>query len=379
MATSGTLLQTPYNQQKVIEHAVRRAGQTPERMSAELNQVASETLYSLLSQYVNAGYPLWTRVFSLLGGQIGNPNIAVPSGTVDLHHAYWRVLNPWRGTATLTNGADGSVLFGGQPNADVTIPGPNPGIIANLGTSPGVGNMPGGGAEIDTLGVLSGGGVPIQGTVELYTSPDGVNWTFALQMPTGVFTPGTWTYMDLKPTIVAPFLKISAPTAGSWVVNQFNIGLAYGQDIELGKLNIDDYYNLPDKMFRSDRPNSLYWDRLGDTPQIKIWPTMNTAAFYNGCVSALTRRYIQDPGALAGALEVPARWLEAVQWRLANVLLHEWPEDPNVGGNYFTLMAKQQRIQMVQQEATKAEALCFAEERTDGPRRWTPDLSPYTR
>jgi hypothetical protein len=370
VATSGTVGTYSFPQRKVLDHAFRRAGWTPESVGSEHIQIAQDLLFLQLSEYANAGFPLWTRVFGLLGIQVGSPEVTCPAGTIDVLHCYWRILNPYRGAATTTGSADASALFGGQANSDITIAGPNPGVTVNFTTA----------TEVDTVGVLLGGGSPLTAALQVQTSTDGVTFATAQTLASATYTPQQWTYFDLDPSITSQYLRIISPGAGSWTLNQLNYGLANGQDIEIGPLNIDDYYNLPNKQFQSDRPNSGYVDRQIAEPIIKIWPTPDTGAFYNGTVSALTRRYIQDPGSMTNNIEVPIRWYEGVVARLGIRLMDELPDpDTSSQASYFSLMAKTQRRQLLEQTASKSEALMWSEERNRSPIRWAPNVRPYTR
>lgn len=370
MPTSGTVDTYNFPQRKVIDHALRRAGYTPENTGSEWIEVAQDLLFLQLSEYVNAGFPLWTRQFRLLGNQIGSPDVLTPPGTVDVIASYWRILNPYRGSATQTNSSDASLLFGGQPNADVVVAGPNPGVIVSFGSA----------TELDTVGVLLGGNASITTALNILVSQDGVTFTQAQALPSATYSPGQWTYFDLNPSLMAPYVQVQYANAGNWTLNQLNFGLANGQDIENGYLNIDDYYNLPNKVFQSDRANSAFLDRQLDQPVIKIWPTPNVEAFYNGTTSALMRRYIQDPGSMTDILEIPSRWYQGVISRLGVTLMDTLPDpDPNSQATYFSLMAKQQRRQNLDAAATKSEMLMWAEERTHGPLRIAPRISGYTR
>ena len=91
-------------------------------------------------------------------------------------------------------------------------------------------------------------------------------------------------------------------------------------------------------------------------------------------------RYIQDPGSMTNNIEVPTRGFEMVVSRLATRLIREIPDaDQSAPTSYFGLMAKQQRIDMLEKDAVKAEMLFWAEERTRAPIRLMPDISCYTR
>ena len=372
--TSGTVSTFQYDQMKVLEHSFRRAGKSITKASGEQIQIATELIYTVTSQWINAGFPLWTRQYLLLPITAGEDQVLCPTGTVDVIHAYWRIFNPWRGAATLTTGVDATVLFAGAPNSDVAITGINPGVNVNFLTN----------TQVDTIGVLLGGSVSVTSALQVQTSPDGVTWTTVQTLTSTTFAPGAWAYFDLHPSITAQYVQIILPssTSTTWTLNQLNFGLANGQDITIGPLNIDDYYNLPNKKFQGNQPNSGFVDRKLNFPVIKVWPCPNMTAFYNGTITALVRRYIQDPGLLTNAIEVPQRWLEALQWGVAKLLMYELPDEEPGGQaaqtSYFTLMAKQQRLQAVTQELTKAESLAWAEERSNSPLRITPNLRPYT-
>ncbi len=360
MATSGVVSGYTFNLGKVIDHAYRRAGMLPEQVSAEQLEVAKDSVFTLVSEWVNAQYPLWTIEYLLLNTPIGSPDVYLPVGTVEIRQAFWRIFNPWRGDATTSAGANASDLFLGQPVDDVTITGPNAAVIVDFGSQ----------TELDTIGVLLGGGSSSTASLVVQQSDDGITYATSQTLPSTTYEVGKWSYFDLNPTITAQFVKLVLPT-GTWVLNQLNFCLANGQDIAAGPLNLDDYFNLPNKMFRSNQPNSSYQDRQLIQPVLKIWPVLNTEGFYRGTMTALCRRYIQDPGELTDDVEVPQRWLEALIWRLASLLIYEIPVSGDAG-------AWQVRVALLEKNTAKAEALAWAEERIKAPIRWSPNLRPYT-
>lgn len=371
MATSGTVNTYVYSSAKIIDHGFRRAGLLRSMASAENVVIAQDLLFSILAEWVNAGTPLWTLEYQMLGITIGSPTVNTPAGTVDVRHAYWRILNPYRGSAVGTDGTGATALFGGASNADVVIAGPNPGVIVNFGTP----------SEIDTVGILLGAQASFTAALNILVSTDGVTFTQAQALPSATYSPGQWVYFDLNPNLTFLAMQVQYTGGASWTLNQINFGLANGQDIELGTLNLDDYYNLPDKSFRSSQPNSYYLDRQIVAPIIDIWPTPDSNAFYNGTVTSQFRRYVQDPGLLTNSVEIPTRAIEALQWRLASRLIHEIPDDQAAQAQQspYTAMAKQQKIQLIEQNATKSEMLFWAEERSRSPIKLSANISGYTR
>lgn len=373
VSTSGTVSQYPYSSRKILDRSFGRAGINPQKVTGEGIAIATDLMWTMTTQWINAGFPLWTKRFNLLGVTVGSPDVPTPTGTNDVFHAYWRILQPYRGPATLTSGAGDSLLFGGQPNADVVVPGNNPSVAVNFTSQ----------TEVDTIGVLMGGSTSITAALDVQVSVDGATWTTAQTLPSAIYVPRVWTYFDLDPSITTQYLRLQYAHTGTWTLNQLNFGLANGQDIELGPLSLDNYYNLPNKQFQSDRPNSVYIDRQNPVPILRIWPTPNGGAFYNGTVSAVIRQYIQDPGSMTQILDVPPRWLEAVQWRLGFLILTGIPPELLLGEQVdqltpLKMQARESRIKLCDDQATKAEALAWGEERTRGPIQLYPSLQCYT-
>lgn len=374
MATSGTVSQYPYSNRKILDRSFGRAGYVPQKITGEGIEIAFDLLYTLTTEWINAGFPLWTKRYALLGVQIGSPDVVTPDGTVDTFHAYWRTFNPYRGAATLSTMAADSLLFGGVPNTDVPISGPNPAVAVNFGSD----------TEVDTIGVLLGNVAAATAALQVQTSTDGLTWTTVQTLPSTTFQPLAWSYFDLDPTITAQYVRLLNPISGTWTLNQLNFCLANGTDIELGTLSMDNYYNLPNKQFQSGRPNSVFMDRQNPVPILRIWPTPDSGAFYGGTVTTVLRQHIQDPGTMTQVLDVPPRWFEAVQWRLAHRILTGIPEEQLLGQTPdqmtpLRLQMRQQRIELADQQATKAEALAWGEERTRGPIQLYPRLGCYTK
>ena len=372
MPTSGTVSQFRYTVQQVVDHAFRRAtGLSASRLSGEGQIISRETLYTLLSELVSVSWPLWTQLFSLLNVGLGSADVVTPNGTVDIRHAYWRILSPWRGAATLGDGSDGSLLFGGAPNDDVTILGPNPSVTVDFTAD----------RTTDTVGVLWGGASTVTTSLSLMTSQNGTDFTVAKTLPSTTFTGGAWSYFKIDPLITAPYLRIQYSSNGSWVLNQLNFS-TNSQDIEMGLVSIDDYYNQPNKQQMGQQPTLCYVERNVQSPTLKIWPTPDPSAFYNGTVSSVMRRYIQDPGAFSDTLEVPQRWYEAVVWRLASRLVDELPDDTTGLSEMppaLRIQEKDRRAKRCEDGAARSETIAWGEERTPGPIKMFPNLSCYTK
>lgn len=367
MATSGVVGQYTFNLRKVMDHSFRRARLVPQMNSSENLAVAKDLVFLLCAEWINAGFPLWTRRYDYLGITAGKAEVPCVAGTVDVFHTYWNILMPWRGAAQSGTGTDISTLCSGQPEADVVIPGANPSVVLDLGSA----------TQLDTIGVLLGGSSTITTALKVYTSVDGSAWTLSQTLESKTYAPQSWVYHQLSPSTLTQYVKLEYVTSGSWTLSAINFCLSGSTSVEIGPLNIDDYWNLPDKQFQSNQPNSAYDDRRLTVPVAMVWPVPNTAAFYGGTVSVLCRRYIQDPGALVDDVEVPPRWLEGLISRLA-VRLDNEIERPQAKDQY-EMQDRLQLSQKLESQASKAEALMWAEERTRGPIKIVPNFSCYTR
>lgn len=84
MTTSGTVGQTQYPVNKIIEQACRRCGVKTPDINAEMLQVGRDNLFLMLSSWANRGISLWEVrevEISLVAGQ---KTYEMPAGTVDI-------------------------------------------------------------------------------------------------------------------------------------------------------------------------------------------------------------------------------------------------------------------------------------------------------
>jgi hypothetical protein len=213
---------------------------------------------------------------------------------------------------------------------------------------------------VSTVGVRwSAASVPIA----LERSDDGVVWT-TVQTETPVATAGEWTWYDLDSSIATLFFRVRA-TSGSLNFSQVYLGNT-PTEIPLARMNRDDYTNLPNKTFQSNRPLQFWYDRLIPNPVMHLWPVPNSAATTSQLV-LWVQRYIMDVGTMTQELEVPQRWYEAVVAMLAAKLALEIAEvDPSM-------------IPLLDQKAQQALYTAQAEERDNSPMMMAPNISMYTR
>ena len=102
MAVSGTISATTFNTNKVIDHAFRRCKITAQRVTAEMQGIATDVLYLLLSEMASVKTPSWCIEKLILPFYEGQPNVTLPLGTVDVLNANYRYLQAVTGATVAT-------------------------------------------------------------------------------------------------------------------------------------------------------------------------------------------------------------------------------------------------------------------------------------
>lgn len=328
MAYSGTVSQTTFNTRRVIEHAARRCKMPAQSLSAEHVDIANDNLYLLLSALANEGAPLWCIQKTIYPLYEGRNYVTTDSGTVDILNANLRWLQEVSGTDTAT--ATSNVTEFTSATA------------------------------VSTVGVLwSSPSVP----VEFARSDDGLTWTIIQSEVPNVGT-GEWSWYDLDSSVSAKYFRVRA-TSGNLGFSQIYLGNT-PTEIPLARLNRDDYTNLPNKTFQSNRPLQYWLDRQSLSPVMNLWPVPNSAATVMQVV-VWAHRHIMDVGTMTQEIEVPQRWYEAIVSMLAAKLAMEFVEvDPNV-------------VPMLDAKAQQALYIAQQEERDNSPINIAPAIGAYTR
>lgn len=328
MAYSGTVSQTTFNTRRVIEHAARRCKLPAQSLSAEHVDIANDLLYLLLSDLANQGAPLWCVQKSIYPLYAGVNYITTYTGTVDILNSNLRWLQEVTGTDTVT--ATSSVTEFDTP------------------------------AQISTVGVRWAGPAS---PIEFARSDDGVTWTIIQsEVPSG--DNGEWSWYDLSSVVAASFFRVRA-TSGTLDFSQIYYGNT-PTEIPLARMNRDDYTNLPNKTFQSNRPLQYWLDRQSLSPVMNLWPVPNAAAEVMQVV-VWAHRHIMDVGTMTQEIEVPQRWYEAIISMLAAKMAMEYVEvDAGLAP-------------MLDSKAQQALYVAQAEERDNSPMMIAPNISMYTR
>ena len=328
MAFSNTVSQTVFNTRRVIDNAIRRCKLTAQQIAAEHIDIANDQLYLFLSDLANQGAPLWCiekQIYPLYDG-VGD--VTMTDGTVDILNSTFRTLQPVTGTNTDTSTYR-------EVNFTTQI------FVANVGI------------------LWSATAVPIV----FERSDDGITWT-TIQSETPTAVAGEWTWYDLDSSVAASYFRVRA-TTGTLGFSQIYLANT-PTEIPLARMNRDDYTNLPNKAFQSNRPLQFWFDRQVNNPIMHMWPVPNLAATV--CQLVVWRqRYIMDVGTMTQDIEVPQRWLEAIVAGLAAKMALELVEvDVNL-------------IPILDQKAASALYIAQMEERDNSPMMIAPNISPYTR
>ena len=328
MAYSNTVSQTVFNTRKVIENAIRRCKMPAESITAEYVDIANDQLYLLLADLANMGAPLWCIEKQILPLYDGEGYITLDTKVVDILNSNLRQLQSVTGTNTTTS-TTRTIAFSGD-------------------------------TFVTTVGVRwTAASVPIA----LERSVDNIVWT-TIQTETPVAIAGEWTWYDLDSSIATPYFRVRA-TSGTLSFSEIYTGNT-PTEIPLARMNRDDYTNLPNKSFQSNRSLQFWYDRQIPNPIMHLWPVPNSGADTSQLV-LWVQRYIMDVGTMTQEIEVPQRWYEAIVSMLAAKMALEIVEvDAGM-------------VPMLDAKAERALYVAQAEERDNSPMMIAPNIAMYTR
>lgn len=300
MAVSGTISTTTFDTRKVIDHAFRRCKITTQRITAEMQDIATDLLYLLLSEIASVRTPSWCIEKLILPFYEGQPNVTLPLGTVEVLNANYRYIQPVTGS-NITSSTVYQVNFSSS-------------------------------TVVSTVGIKwSGNSVPLNFSV----SNDGSTWTVVDSVvPEAVAGEITW--FDIYPAIAYPYFKITA-TSGTLQYSLITTANT-PSEIPFGVLNRDSYVAQSNQIF-AGRPTTYWFQRDIERPILHLWPAPNLAA--EGAQLIVWRhRQIMDVGTLQQELDIPQRWYEAIVSQLAFKLAQEIDVvDPSLVGTLGQLAA----------------------------------------
>jgi hypothetical protein len=355
VATSGTFNQTKINVDQLISYAFRDAGKTAEEMTPEYVDAARQALFYLLQNLSNRGVNLWLLENYLCGAVTAQQELVMPPGTIDVREANWvYVVNSEAAEFLPTSNPDSPAVF--NQNLDL--------VSTSI-----IGSNWFGLEYQDAQPVFYVGfnGYAAPGTTVTYNfayevSNDGVTWTTVKQLPETTLSDREWAYFNISITPNYLYYRLRETVATTFSVRQIVFSTSQ-QVIPLARLNRDDYWNLPNKQFPSER-SLQYWFNRAIDPTMYLWPVPNNDF---QMFQLIIEREMQDVGSLTNELYVPNRWIGSIQSTLSHKLALQLP---GVDLN---------RVQYLENIAKQLENDASQEERDKSPIYLQPNISYYTR
>ena len=351
LQTSGVLTTTAWDTRTLYDRAYGTLGLTPQQITGEKIDIAHDVLGMILADMLNTSVPLWCLQKTLITMVNGQKDYTLPVGTSDVR----TVLNK-----TLANVTPTTVTT--TPSA----------ITWDFGLNPAGTNND---TAVTSVSVtwLSTAYIPLV----WQSSEDSVNWTtcysstvFDLQNNIPLMS---WYDMSNANAqrywrvIPATSLNGQAITPANTLANIATAQLFNTpSSIQMYRMNIDDYLNLPNKNFPNNRPLQ-FWLNRALQPRLDVWPVPNAYAAANSCMEVHRERHIMDVGSLQQSIEVPTRWFYTVVMMLGAELALCTPE------------AKPDRVQLVIAKAEAMKRTTWTEERDKSPFKMNFGLRQYTR
>lgn len=357
MAYSGTVGTTVINVQTLIDHGARRCGKLAEELTSEQLLSARQSLFFLLSHLANIGINYWAINKKVFGLNADQYIYDMPLGCIDVLNVLYRTMNRPTGGYTSSDGGTVSNAFDNNVDTYCQQTSPNGNISITYGT----GN-PVYAGSIGFLPYIANNGSATW-SIALEYSVDGATWQMLDDLGTIAVTDNVWVWTDIDPGQSVGYYRIRAYNNTTLALREFYVG-NNSTEIQMSRLNRDDYTNLPNKNFTANQPFQFWFDRTIPQPKVYLWPTPSNPFVQ---MTVWYQRQIMDVGALTDELEVPQRWYEAVVFMLSHRMSLELPQ------------VAMDRIGYLEKMADRYYSEAEAEERDKSPIYFAPNISVYTR
>jgi hypothetical protein len=357
MATSGTVGLTTVSVQNLIDDAARSAGKLAEELTVEQVVSAKRNLFYVLSSIINRGIQYFAIKKTVIGLNANQYIYTLPAGSNDTLNVLYRTMNRPTGSYSTSAGGVVANAFDNDTSTYCQQTSANGNISINYGTSNPV--------YIGSIGILpyvSGGGSATW-TITLEYSADGSTWSTLEDIGTVAVSDNQWKWYDIDPGENVLGYRIRASGGTTLALREFYLG-NNSREIQMSRLNRDDYTNLPNKNFTANQPFQFWFDRTIPLPSLYLWPVPNDPFVQ---MTVWYSAQIEDIGALSGQLAIPDRWLLAIQSMLAHRMALILPTVPL------------DRITYLEGQAEKHFTAAEQEERDKSPIYWAPNISVYTR
>lgn len=306
--TSGTVAQTQFTTQQIIDHAFRRAGIQPSTISGENLETAQELLYLVLSPLASRGIALWCVEKQLIGLNEGVLTARCADGTVDVLNVNLRTSTRISGTALNASAAavpnvnDGDI----ETTADL-------GLLGNTVTLTFDEE-----SQVTCVGLLPGVSAEWEVTIECQ---QGGTW-YEVADATVTVEDSQWLWVPVEGIVRGTAVRVTVATGASFILREFFAG-STSRETPIHKINRSEYANLPQKETLG-APVQFWLDKRRTQAYLTLWPAPNQAQTFNHLV-VYSQRHVQDVGALSQIIEVPQRWYLAIIALLAKELALEMP------------------------------------------------------
>jgi len=357
MAYSGTVGTTVINVQTLIDHGARRCGKLAEELTSEQVLSSRQSLFFLLSNLANRGINYWAISKKVFGLNEDQYIYSMPLGCVDVLNVLYRTMNRPNGAYTSSAGGVVANVYDGDVETYCQQTSTNGNIAVNFGTT-----NPIYVGSIGFLPYIAGGGSATW-SIALEYSTDGSTWSMLENLGSIVVTDNEWVWTDIDPGQSVSYYRIRAYSGTTLALRELYFG-NNSTEIQMSRLNRDDYTNLPNKNFTANQPFQFWFDRTIPQPTVYLWPTPSDPFVQ---MSVWYQRQIMDVGSLTDELEVPQRWYEAVVMMLAHRMALELPQVAMDRVGYLEKMAEKYLFEAEQEERDKS------------PIYFAPNISVYTR
>ena len=357
MAYSETVGTTVINVQTLIDHGARRCGKLAEELTSEQVLSSRQSLFFLLSNLANRGINYWAISKKVFGLNEDQYIYSMPLGCVDVLNVLYRTMNRPSGAYTTSAGGVVANVYDGDVETYCQQTSTNGNIAVNFGTT-----NPIYVGSIGFLPYIAGGGSATW-SIALEYSTDNSTWSMLDDLGTIVVSDNQWVWTDIDPGQSVGYYRIRAYNSTTLALRELYFG-NNSREIQMSRLNRDDYTNLPNKNFTANQPFQFWFDRTIPQPTVYLWPTPSDPFVQ---MTVWYQRQIMDVGSLTDELEVPQRWYEAVVMMLAHRMALELPQVAMDRVGYLEKMAEKYLFEAEQEERDKS------------PIYFAPNISVYTR
>jgi len=356
MATSGTVGLTTVSVQNLIDDAARASGKLAEELTVEQVQSSKRNLFYVLSSIINKGIQYFAIKKKVIGLNADQYIYNMPVGSNDALNVLYRQMERPSGSYSTSAGGTVANVYDGDTSTFCQQTSANGNISVNYGASNPV--------YIGSIGILpyvSGGGSATW-TITFEYSVDGSTWSTLDSLGTVSVTDDQWIWTDIDPGQNVIAYRVRASGGTTLALREFYLG-NNSREIQMARLNRDDYTNLPNKNFTANQPYQFWFDRTIPVPSIYLWPVPSDPFIQ---MTVWYSAQIEDIGALSGELAIPDRWLLAVESMLAHRMSLILPAVPL------------ERVKYLEGQADRNFNDAEQEERDKSPIYWAPNISVYT-